>query len=334
MRAAARPLGELVERRLWPVALLLVVGARRGAARARQARRAADRPPTCRRPWRLGRDERRARCAASPRSRSSASPRAPSSGAPLRGQREEPVRPAAPRRPRPASTQRRRPRRRPSTDEPAARAARAAPAPAARLPKPRPKTYLYASVDVRFGRAGFAAAHVDDVPRLTPLPNAADPVAIFIGHALGPRDGRLHDLHRRARAGPGQCVPSTEHVRGDRAAGGRHRRCSTSPAADGSVTQYELDLDERHAAPDDLAGERERAYARSSACRHRARRGAAPPQRRSRARCAGRRPTVVLEPAPDGTLPRARRIAPQTRSACRSASRRRACAPAGADLAP
>jgi len=103
-------------------------------------------------------------------------------------------------------------------------------------------TYEYASIDVRFGRAGHHLRTIEDVPRLTPLPNANHPIVVFLGMRRD-RERAVFlvstDVHVQ---GLGQCVPSQrdceaiELRRGDAA-------FFDYTQADGDVEQYELDLD-------------------------------------------------------------------------------------------
>jgi hypothetical protein len=104
-----------------------------------------------------------------------------------------------------------------------------------------PQTFVYASIDVRFGRAGSPLRAIHDVPRLTPLPRAANPIVIFMG-MRGDHETAVFlvstDVHAQ---GEGHCTPSAKvceaiELRRDEIALLDYR------AADGSVTQYELDL--------------------------------------------------------------------------------------------
>ncbi|HZV75715.1 MAG TPA: hypothetical protein VFF79_18550 [Conexibacter sp.] len=108
-------------------------------------------------------------------------------------------------------------------------------------PKPQRKTYVYASVNVRFGRAGSPLREIDDVPRLTPLPSAASPVVIFIGMRADHETAVFMvstDVHAQ---GDGRCAPSTKVCEAIELRRGGIALLDLR-AADGSVTQYELDL--------------------------------------------------------------------------------------------
>jgi len=124
-------------------------------------------------------------------------------------------------------------------------------------------TYEYASIDVRFGRAGHRLRTIEDVPRLTPLPNATHPIVVFLGVR---RDHETAvflvstDVHVQ---GLGQCVPSQrdceaiELRRGDAA-------FFDYTQSDGDVEQYELDLDTVTLLTTTSQAVAQRAYARVS----------------------------------------------------------------------
>ncbi|HEV7774345.1 MAG TPA: hypothetical protein VGO48_13780 [Conexibacter sp.] len=104
-----------------------------------------------------------------------------------------------------------------------------------------PQTYMYAAIDVRFGRAGLPLRTIHDVPRLTPLPSATQPIVIFMGMRADHETAVFMvstDVHAQ---GEGRCVPSKKlceaiELRRDQIA------LLDWAEPDGSVTQYELDL--------------------------------------------------------------------------------------------
>jgi hypothetical protein len=104
-----------------------------------------------------------------------------------------------------------------------------------------PQTYTYAAIDVRFGRAGLPLRTIHDVPRLTPLPSATQPIVIFMGMRADHETAVFMvstDVHAQ---GEGRCVPSKKlceaiELRRDQIA------LLDWAEPDGSVTQYELDL--------------------------------------------------------------------------------------------
>jgi hypothetical protein len=107
-------------------------------------------------------------------------------------------------------------------------------------PQPKP-TFVYASVDVRFGHAARRLRAIRDVPRLTPLPNATHPIVVFLGMR---RDRATAvflvstDVHVQ---GLGQCVPSRKDCEAIELREGEAALLDfTEP--DGTVEQYELDL--------------------------------------------------------------------------------------------
>ncbi|HMJ01360.1 MAG TPA: hypothetical protein VK506_00375 [Conexibacter sp.] len=126
-----------------------------------------------------------------------------------------------------------------------------------------PETYRYASIDVRFGRAGSPLREIRDVPRLTPLPNAANPIVIFIG-MRGDHETAVFMLSTDVHAqGDGRCTPSVSlceaiELRQDDVAFLDVR------AEDGTVTQYELDLVHVEVHETTSKGKASGTYARSS----------------------------------------------------------------------
>lgn len=104
-----------------------------------------------------------------------------------------------------------------------------------------PEIYRYASIDVRFGRAGSPLREIRDVPRLTALPHASNPIVIFLGMRAD-HETAVFMLSTDVNAqGDGRCTPSPRlceaiELRQDDVAFLDVR------AQDGTVTQYELDL--------------------------------------------------------------------------------------------
>lgn len=263
MRGVRDLFGELVQRRLWPVAMLLVVGlvavpvvlAKHGAPQS-----GSDMPPP---PAAVGAAAGApgAGTASEPVVSASASPDA---GAPLRGQAKNPfVQQHMP----PRVTSR-------STSAAAGGAGRAGgsggggtgPAGNA-IPRggstTPPKTYLYSSVDVRFGRAGFPLREIKDVPRLAPLPNATRPVLIFMGTRSDHETAVFMisaDVHAQGQA---RCVPSNQLCEAIELRRGGIALLDVT-AADGSVTQYELDLTDVTLHETTSKAKASAAYARSS----------------------------------------------------------------------
>lgn len=106
---------------------------------------------------------------------------------------------------------------------------------------PQPQTYAYASIDVRFGRAGLTLRALHDVPRLTPLPSAAQPIVIFMGMRADHETAVFMvstDVHAQ---GEGRCVPSRKLCEAIELRRGEIALLDWAEP-DGSVTQYELDL--------------------------------------------------------------------------------------------
>jgi hypothetical protein len=95
-------------------------------------------------------------------------------------------------------------------------------------------------VDLRFGQDG-TLANRNDVPRLTPLPSVADPFFVFLG-VLADGKTALFLVSSDAEAtGDGKCLPSPQSCeRVEMQAGDTQFFDVTAP--DGSVKQYQLDL--------------------------------------------------------------------------------------------
>lgn len=128
--------------------------------------------------------------------------------------------------------------------------------------EPEP-TYTYASIDVRFGLAGRRLRSIEDVPRLTPLPNADHPIVVFLGMR---RDHETAvflvstDVHVQ---GLGQCVPSQRECTAIELREGEAALLDFTDA-DGDVEQYELDLDRVTLHETTSRAVAQRAYARVS----------------------------------------------------------------------
>ena len=108
--------------------------------------------------------------------------------------------------------------------------------------KPAPRSYVYASVDVHFGRAASPLTEIKDVPRLAPLPSAGDPILIFMG-TRADHQTAVFMLSTDVKAqGDGRCVPSTKTCEAIELRRGGVALLDVT-GSDGFVTQYELDLD-------------------------------------------------------------------------------------------
>jgi hypothetical protein len=108
--------------------------------------------------------------------------------------------------------------------------------------RPRPRTiYTIAHVDVRFGKATGRLRTIKDVPRLTPLPSAQSPVVIFLGVRSDEQTAVFmisSDVHAQ---GDGRCTPSSKDCEGVELKAGQTEILDVT-AANGAVTEYELDL--------------------------------------------------------------------------------------------
>lgn len=98
-----------------------------------------------------------------------------------------------------------------------------------------------ATIAVRFGRAGTQLTKIDAIPRLTPLPSAERPIVIYLGLR---RDGEtaVFMVSSDVRAqGEGRCVPSRATCEAIELRAGQIAFLDHT-GDDGAVTQYELDL--------------------------------------------------------------------------------------------
>jgi hypothetical protein len=124
-------------------------------------------------------------------------------------------------------------------------------------------TYVYAAIDVRFGKAGKRLRRIEDVPRLTPLPNADHPIVVFLGMRRD-RETAVFlvstDVHVQ---GLGQCVPSQRTCEAIELREGEAAFLDFTEA-DGTVQQYELDLDAVTLHETSSEAVAQRAYARVS----------------------------------------------------------------------
>jgi hypothetical protein len=131
--------------------------------------------------------------------------------------------------------------------------------------QPQP-TYTYASIEVRFGRAGSRLREIRDVPRLTALPKASNPIVIFIG-MRGDRETAVFMLSTDVNAqGDGRCRPSVKLCETIELREGDIAFLDVRDE-DGAVTQYELDLVDVALHETTSEGKASRTLARSSRTR-------------------------------------------------------------------
>ncbi|HEX5146518.1 MAG TPA: hypothetical protein VFV85_05815, partial [Conexibacter sp.] len=103
------------------------------------------------------------------------------------------------------------------------------------------QTYVYATIDIRFGPAAKSLRSIEDVPRLTPLPNADSPVTVFLGMRRDLKTAVFlvsTDVNAR---GQGKCEPSESDCQAVELKQNQDVFLDVR-ASDGTVTQYELDL--------------------------------------------------------------------------------------------
>ena len=271
MRPLRNLWNELVERRLWPVALLLLIALLAvPLLLSKSASPAADKEPEA------GTPPAAVAAAIAGAARAAAAPGAPVvsvareavPAAPLRGRAKNPFRQqyAAP-----AET----------TVSTSSTGGSAAQTPDAgggstpgggtqdggdaggQTPPDSQPTYAYASIDVRFGKAGHRLRRIEDVPRLTPLPNANHPIVVFLGMRRD-RERAVFLVSTDVNVqGLGQCVPSQRTCEAIELREGEAAFLDFTEA-DGTVVQYELDLDAVTLHETTSAAVAQQAYARES----------------------------------------------------------------------
>lgn len=107
-------------------------------------------------------------------------------------------------------------------------------------PKPKSDDRSSWRVDLRFGRDGSLQSK-SDVPRLSPLPSQTDPFFVFLGVSADGKTAMFLVSSDAVATGDGKCVPSPESCdRVDLQAGDTEFFDVATP--DGKVTQYQLDV--------------------------------------------------------------------------------------------
>jgi hypothetical protein len=107
--------------------------------------------------------------------------------------------------------------------------------------KPAPADELDSwHVDLRFGKDGTLSTK-NDVPRLSPLPSQADPFFVFLGIAADGKTAMFLVSSDATATGDGKCLPTAENCdRVELQAGETEFFDVATPA--GEVVQYQLDL--------------------------------------------------------------------------------------------
>lgn len=126
-----------------------------------------------------------------------------------------------------------------------------------------PKTYSVATIDVRFGPAAGPKHTHEDLPRLRALPSANRPIVVFLGMRKGLDTAVFlisSDVHVQ---GQGVCTPSRSECTAIELREGDVVLLDVT-AADGRVTQYELDLPKITVTRTTSKSEADQAYARVS----------------------------------------------------------------------
>jgi hypothetical protein len=113
------------------------------------------------------------------------------------------------------------------------------------------------------GKAGGRLRSITDVPRLTPLPNASNPVAIFLGMRKD-HETAVFMISSDVRVqGDGKCVPSKDDCEAIELKQGQIAFLDVK-RANGVVDQYELDLVKVNVSQTTSKQDAQSAYARSS----------------------------------------------------------------------
>ncbi len=120
-----------------------------------------------------------------------------------------------------------------------------APAPAAPVePKPAPKTYAVGELTVRFGASDDPQRQ--SLKKLQPLPSAEEPVLIYMGIL---KDGKTAEFmvdHGVAPVGDGECRPSPDECETLRLQAGETEFFDVKDESGAVVEQYQLDLVKIH----------------------------------------------------------------------------------------
>jgi hypothetical protein len=114
-------------------------------------------------------------------------------------------------------------------------------------PAPAPKTYAINELTVRFGDASGMGLERMSLKRLQPLPSAEDPVLIYLGVL---RDGKTAVFlvdHGVSAVGDGDCRPTPEECETLRLTAGETEFLDVTDDS-GTVAQYQLDLIKIHKA--------------------------------------------------------------------------------------
>jgi hypothetical protein len=256
MRPVRDLFSDLVERRLWPVALVLVAAL--VAVPLLLAKSPAEEPAAPAVP-----PAAVASAAADPAETSVVTAVEPTDAAPLRGARKDPFR------------QQHVPKPEETGDAPAASGAGTDPAGGgsggagtggsgdADDGDSGQKTFQIAMIDVRFGKAIGHKTLIRDVPRLTPLPKPANPIVVFLGMRKDLETAVFlisTDVHAQ---GDGTCVPSRKLCEAIELKKGDVAFLDVA-AADGTTDQYELELVDVRIEQTTSQADADAAYARVS----------------------------------------------------------------------
>jgi hypothetical protein len=129
----------------------------------------------------------------------------------------------------------------PSTGGPAP-----SPSPFDPSPTPAPKTYALNELTVRFGDAVSGDVERKSLKRLQPLPSAAEPVLIYLGVLKDGKTAVFLVDHGVSAVGDGDCRPSPEECETLRLRAGETEFLDVTDDAGAVTAQYQLDLVKIH----------------------------------------------------------------------------------------
>jgi hypothetical protein len=113
------------------------------------------------------------------------------------------------------------------------------------VPAPAPTTYAMQELTVRFGDASADTLERTSLERLQPLPSAEDPVLIYLGVLADGKTAVFLLDHGVSAVGDGDCRPSPEECETMRLRAGETEFLDVTDDT-GAVAQYQLDLVKIH----------------------------------------------------------------------------------------
>jgi len=124
-------------------------------------------------------------------------------------------------------------------------------------------TYRFFSVDLSFGKPGHRARQYRDVPRLAPFPSPSNPVLVFLGVKNDTKTVVFLITSTATPSGPGKCVPARGQCELLSLKIGQAERL-TVLNWNGTTTNYALKVSAVHLIPTSSSAQANAAYARVS----------------------------------------------------------------------